>query len=731
MATRVNGGVFSNQALSGELTHYSVTGADFTGAYSDGTAVIRNGAGPNIDFVIPAGKPVPGSAAEIVLLNLEDRATVVIMNPAEEGDGLFFALENTTNGWTPQLMQDMIRSLGSSVGVDNVDLRNAEVSIQPYSLGAGGASSFLDLIDTPDTYAGSIGYVVAVNNAGDGLEFVSGGGGGGGESNIAGNLGTGEGIYAQKSGIMLQFKSLIGGDGIDLVSTGTDITIAVSGLTSTDILNDSSASGSTVTETLDSFDASITSNTDAIGNIVSDINTLSIDDLVDVDISSLAPTEGQTLVWSATKFIPGTIESGTSTFLQLTDTPASYDGANGYVVAVNSAGDGLEFVPGGGGGGVGEANTGTNLGTGQGIFSQKSDVTLQFKSLTVSGLGLSISSTSAEVKISMAALSTDDIGNVSDIPGATITSVLNNIDTDISSLESLTADHDSQLNTLVLDDLQDVNLSTPPTLGQILSWNNTYFVPVDMPEPVFNFIELTDTPSTYSGYANYSVAVNSGGTGLEFVPGGTGETNTGTNLGIGEQVFAQKNVLALEFRSLIAGSGISLSTTSTDITFDVDPIDTDAVDNSSNAPGITLSDALEDLDSRIVDTADGIGVDAGSFTKNLVGSGSNVQNVLNTIDQMDVGFDYQIITESINLPSINTRYMVIANGVVLVLPSYGGIPVGNGVRFAKKANITYTVSASAGEKILIEDGSIVDSITDNKGTESLYIFDGTQWSLLL
>lgn len=50
-------------------------------------------------------------------------------------------------------------------------------------------------------------------------------GSGGGEANTASNLGSGEGIFAAKSGIDLQLKSLVAGTGVSLSSDGTTVTI--------------------------------------------------------------------------------------------------------------------------------------------------------------------------------------------------------------------------------------------------------------------------------------------------------------------------------------------------------------------------------------------------------------------------------------------------------------------------------------------------------------------------
>ena len=49
------------------------------------------------------------------------------------------------------------------------------------------------------------------------------------DTTAAANLGTGTGVFAQKSGTSLQFKSLIGGSNITLSSNGTSVTINGSG----------------------------------------------------------------------------------------------------------------------------------------------------------------------------------------------------------------------------------------------------------------------------------------------------------------------------------------------------------------------------------------------------------------------------------------------------------------------------------------------------------------------
>ena len=50
-------------------------------------------------------------------------------------------------------------------------------------------------------------------------------GGGGGEANTAANVGTGAGIFRDKSGVQLNLRSLIQGAGIEIVVAGDEIRI--------------------------------------------------------------------------------------------------------------------------------------------------------------------------------------------------------------------------------------------------------------------------------------------------------------------------------------------------------------------------------------------------------------------------------------------------------------------------------------------------------------------------
>ena len=78
-----------------------------------------------------------------------------------------------------------------------------------------------------------------------------------------------------------------------------------------------------------------------------DISELSIGILSDVDIATAPPESGQALVWDGTYWVPGNVAAegggGSSTFVDLTDTPSTFTGnANSFVV-VNSSATALVF----------------------------------------------------------------------------------------------------------------------------------------------------------------------------------------------------------------------------------------------------------------------------------------------------------------------------------------------------------------------------------------------------
>jgi hypothetical protein len=158
MPVRTSGGVFNEQVLTGSLAHYVVCGADFSGAINS------------------YGQPIPHSAAEIIFTKISEGAYINIMNPND--CNLSFALEAGRSVWDEISLTEMIQALGTDVGIDHIDCTLCNVKQVPYiwGCGTGGVDTFLELLDTPNSYAGVAGYVVTVNSTEDGLIFTPAGG---------------------------------------------------------------------------------------------------------------------------------------------------------------------------------------------------------------------------------------------------------------------------------------------------------------------------------------------------------------------------------------------------------------------------------------------------------------------------------------------------------------------------------------------------------------------------
>ena len=153
MVQRINGGVFNNQIITGSLRHFVLEGADFSGA---------------VDMF---GRPVPNSAAEIIFTNISEDGYINIMNPNQYN--ISFALEINRSHWTGHEMTAMVQSLGNNVGADHIDCSVCTVTEVPYIWNLGASlSNFLNLSDTPHTYAGAAGFAVIVNSTQTGLTFA-------------------------------------------------------------------------------------------------------------------------------------------------------------------------------------------------------------------------------------------------------------------------------------------------------------------------------------------------------------------------------------------------------------------------------------------------------------------------------------------------------------------------------------------------------------------------------
>lgn len=243
MPVRTNGGVFCDQVLTGSLQHFRIVGADFTGAVDSNNM------------------PVHGSAAEIIYNEISRRATISIMNPITNPLGMSFALETGRAGWTAAEIEVFVRSLGV-VGVDNVDVSNVTVEQVYYNLipTGSGAATFLDLTDTPASYTGEGGKVLAVKTTEDGVEFITVSGGGLVDS-VFGRIGD---VIAQPG---------------DYDADQIDYDNTTSGLSATEVQS-----------AIDEVNANVINLSNQLSNLV-------LNDLSDVDVTGV--TDGQGILWDS------------------------------------------------------------------------------------------------------------------------------------------------------------------------------------------------------------------------------------------------------------------------------------------------------------------------------------------------------------------------------------------------------------------------------------------------
>jgi hypothetical protein len=83
------------------------------------------------------------------------------------------------------------------------------------------ATQILPAAETP--FAGTTSDLIQILT--DGFFIISTGGGGGGEVNTASNVGSGIGLFKQKSGVDLQFKSILAGSNVTITAGTDEITI--------------------------------------------------------------------------------------------------------------------------------------------------------------------------------------------------------------------------------------------------------------------------------------------------------------------------------------------------------------------------------------------------------------------------------------------------------------------------------------------------------------------------
>lgn len=297
------------------------------------------------------------------------------------------------------------------------------------------------------------------------------------DANItASNLGAGTGIFSNKVGTDLRFKSLVAGTNISVSSDADTVTVSANTTTATNV-----GSGSGVFKQL-------------VGN--------------NLELKS--------------------IKAGTNVILS----------ADANEITVSSVD-------------TGEVNTASNLGTGQGVFFDKLGVDLRLKSF-VAGTNVSLSSTNNEITINAA--TTGEFNTASNL-GSGVGLFDNKTGVDLR-FRSLKAGSNVAISNSVPGEVQ----ISVPAIGEVNTGSNLGAgTPVFAQKSGVNFQYRTLIAGPNISISNDANTVTISST-------DTGEVNTASNLGTGQGIFSSKSGVNLQFKSLKAGAGVTLSSDANEVT---------------------------------------------------------------------------------------------------------------------------------------------------------------------
>jgi len=419
--------------------------------------------------------------------------------------------------------------------------------------------TFVELTDTPSTYTGQENKYVRVNSTADGLEFtegiattriieasgtglsVSNGDGANGNPTITSNataVNTPNTIVARDSTghfvTRLITATLKGkADTADKLKTSRNI-----GIMTGDVIS----VGSTFDGSANNSNDNIIANNVVDNDKLADMPTKTLkgnDTLITDNPKDLTVSEVQTMITDSThRFVTdsqisqwNSSSSLVDTFVELTDTPSTYVGQENKYVRVNPTADGLEFIEGTGGGVA--------------SFTQLNDVPTSYvgqanKMVTVNDSETGLDFTDMPIIPTKTSDLTNDSNFIDDSSYIHTDNNYTTIEkTKLSTIEENANNYVLPSNVVIDENYVHTDTNYTQTEKTKLSgimdgaevnvqadWNTTdvnddSFIK-NKPTIVDTFLELDDTPTSYSGNADKVIAVNSTGTGLTFVDGGSG-----------------------------------------------------------------------------------------------------------------------------------------------------------------------------------------------------------------
>lgn len=349
-----------------------------------------------------------------------------------------------------------------------------------------------------------------------------------GEANTASNVGTGSGdVFKQKTGVDLEFRKIKAGSNVTVAIVGDDIEISTPASTGETNTASNVGTGNQIFKQKTGTDLEFrTLKAGSNVTIVSSLDEITISAAGGGGASLQVQDEG------------GLVDNAVST-LNFTGAgvTASQTSPGVVQIAVSS-------------GGSGETNTASNLGAGEGVFSLKSGVDLQFKSL-VAGTNVSLASDANTITINAAGAAGETNTASNQGAGAGVFKQKTGVDLELRSLIGGVGLLQTQNINDVTIDLDINSLTAEASL-----------------DGAADFVVVYDTSAT----AHRKVLLNN------LPGGGGGESNTASNQGAGAGVFKQKTGVDLELRSIIGGEGLAQTQNTDDVTvnLDVNSLTTDA-----------------------------------------------------------------------------------------------------------------------------------------------------------
>ena len=215
-----------------------------------------------------------------------------------------------------------------------------------------------------------------------------------GEPNTAANVGSGAKVWKNKVGETLNFRTLVEGSGVTIAESTNEITISATG-----------GGGATPPAGADTEVQYNNSGAFGAGSFFTTNKSSKVDVTYELGLIGDGTNQGLLKLYCEAGTphyvgLKGPNHSGGSSYtLQL---PNTLPNVTNQILESNASGI-LSWIATPSGGGGGEVNTASNVGSGTGVFKQKTGVDLEFKSLT--SLGGTVTITQTATIIDLAAVS--------------------------------------------------------------------------------------------------------------------------------------------------------------------------------------------------------------------------------------------------------------------------------------------------------------------------------------